>query len=137
MRFAICFTLFLTYTGDALAWRRSVLLECKASDYVSLGDDGSLLNFDRKLADFWIKETVFTIDVETGIVRFANGTNLKFDVLKEGNSTNDTVLVSKPDYGGQNYNNFMRLRDWKDASYVLFMYTMLDTILSGKCATIR
>lgn len=123
-------SVFATST-DAFAWRKTLFLNCKTNDSVTLTEDGSL----RQSAVG--RGIEFTVDLETGMVRLKNSFGQVWSILREGDRENDTVLVGQLTDPSRTPDLVLRIRDWESLSTITFMQTRLTTISSGVCEPIR
>ena len=130
------------------------LLRCQAKDAISLQKDGTLRkDSGAELAS----NDNYIVDISTGVVRVSNPSPsmmsirlspAQWFVAQEGNDLNDTVLVPRnPTMSSVSTfarddlrdaaTDFIRIRQWKGQSTILFIRYALSTMVSGTCEPIQ
>jgi hypothetical protein len=145
IRFSSVIFIFLLAVSKSTAWEKTLLLTCKVSDYGSLSDNGSLSKNEK----YWIDQYIFTVDIETGMVRIGNSGEV-YKVIQKGDGENDTILSREG--MKSNVDTFIRIRDWaktrvmkKTASgeyyyedearqFITFIRVDFDSVSTGTCS---
>lgn len=137
---AIMIAFFILSSSNAFAWKSVYLIDCKASDYVKLNPDGTLItDIDSKKQN--MNDGTFTADLETGMVRFTNGYKETYKIIQKGDENNDTVMILDEGHLSQRIpvDDFIRIRHWQDKDWngVVFLKYGMDAMITGKCSVIR
>ena len=114
---------------------------CTAKDAVSLQDNGTL---GKAGAETRRKFDGIIIDTLTGAITYASGSREIWDVVQEGNSANDHVLIPRDfirrdakEVAAAAATDFIRVRAWTSEPQVKFMAFELSTLVAGTCEVVR
>jgi len=135
---------FCFVSGSAQADKKAAkTYRCAANDAVDLLDNGRLgkdgvAEFKRKRLDGVI------IDTLTGAITYASGSREIWDVVQEGSSINDHVLIPSSlfptdikETAARAATDLIRIREWDEKPQVTFMAFELSTLVTGTCDIVR
>ena len=127
------------FSSNAFAWKAVFLIDCKSNDYVTLNPEGTLIT-DIDSKNQHMNDGTFTADLETGMVRFANGYKETYKIIQKGDASNDTVMVLDNGFSADKpVDDFIRIRHWQSKEWngIVFLKYGLDSVITGKCSVIR
>ena len=132
----------LATAASAQADKSAKGYRCAAKDAVRLQDDGSL---GKDLAE--VERNRFdgvVIDTLTGAISYADGKREIWEIVQDGGSENDHVLVQRSDYprnvkrmAADAATDFIRIRAWDRKPQSTFMAFALSTLVTGTCDILR